>query len=120
MWPPLLLGSGDGLVDQGEPVGEGVEEDGAVQRLLGREVVQEARTPDADLVGDVVQARAAVPVLGEPVEGDLENEGLGALAALHRDGLHAGREGTPSPPGRRGRRLVTDVRLGRHGSSTYR
>jgi hypothetical protein len=58
-------------------------------------------------------------VLGEPVERDLEDEGLRALAALHRDGLHAGREGTPWPPGRRGRRLVTVVRRSRHESSTY-
>jgi hypothetical protein len=40
-------------------------------------VVQQARPADADLVGDLGQARAGVAVIGEPLERDLEDELLG-------------------------------------------
>ena len=67
-----------GLVHQGEPVVEGVEQHGAVERDLRREVVEEARRPDADLVGDVGQAGARETPLGEPLTGDHQDRVPGA------------------------------------------
>ena len=67
-------GSLDRLVDELDPVGERVEQHRAVQRFLRREVVQQARAADADLVGDLVEARAGVAVLGEAAARDLEDQ----------------------------------------------
>src|SRR6185369_14762777 len=49
-------------------VGQRALEHLAVQRLLGREVVEEAGTPDAHPGGDVVERRPLVPLLGEAVQ----------------------------------------------------
>jgi hypothetical protein len=49
----------------------------------------------------------------EPVESDLENEGLRALAVFHRDGLHAGRGVRRHHPVD-GDSCVADVRWTRH------
>ena len=51
-----------------DPVAEQALEDLAVQRVLGREVVQQARPADADAGGDVVQRGALVAVLAEAVQ----------------------------------------------------
>ena len=75
---PPLFGGGrvvDGLVDALPPVGERPLEHGLVDRVLRREVVQQARPPDADAGGDVVQRRALVAVLGEAATG-FEQDGL--------------------------------------------
>ena len=72
--PPLLP------VDRGAhqrgPLVEALEHHGPVQRVLRREVVQQARPPDPDLVGDLVQARAGVAVLGKAIERDGQDPGL--------------------------------------------
>src|SRR4029079_14336881 len=65
------------LVDEAEPIGERLEEHRAVERFLGREVVEQAGAADADLLGDLRQARAGVPVLREPLSGHLEDVFLG-------------------------------------------
>ena len=59
-----------GLVHDHEPVVERVEQHRAVQRDLRREVVEEARGADPDVVGDVGQTGAGESVLGEPLSGD--------------------------------------------------
>ena len=70
---PALAGALGRLVDEPDPVGEGVEQHRAVERFLRREVVEQARPPDPDLVGDLGQARAGVAVVGETVARDLED-----------------------------------------------
>ena len=77
---PALAGAVDRLLDELGPVGERREQHRAVERFLRGEVVQQARAPDADLVGDVVQARARVAVVAEAPQRDLEDEVLGRRA----------------------------------------
>ena len=103
---PALLDVEGRLVDELEPPPERVEHHGAVQRVLGGEVVQEALAPDPDLVGDVVEARARGPVGGEAAQRDCEDELLGAwvdrfrahrdLAARRRPLRQAGRATQPT------------------------
>src|SRR5262249_8119950 len=57
-----------GLLDLREPVGERALEHLAVQRLLRREVVQEARASDADTGCDVVEGRPLVALVREAVQ----------------------------------------------------
>ena len=54
-----------GLLDLQEPVRERPFEHLAVQRFLRGEVVEQARTPDADSRGDVVERRSLVALVGE-------------------------------------------------------
>ena len=58
-----------GPLDLGVPVAERTLEHLAVERLLRREVVQEAGPADPHGGGDVVERRALVTVLGEATEG---------------------------------------------------
>ena len=53
------------LVEAIEPVGQQVLEDLLVERFFRREVVQQARPPDADAGGDVVERGAVVAGVGE-------------------------------------------------------
>ena len=71
-----------GLVHEREPVVERVEQHGPVQRHLRREVMEQARRADADRVGDVGEAGARVPALGEALAGD----GQEGVAGAHDDG----------------------------------
>ena len=71
-------------LDEVGPVRERREEHGAVERFLRREVVQQARAPDADLVGDVVQARARETVVAEAPQRHLEDEVFGRRTGTGR------------------------------------
>ena len=64
---------GDGGVEAAEPVRQQALEDLAVQRLLGREVVQQAGPADADAGGDVVERRALVAGRREAGHGLVED-----------------------------------------------
>ncbi|MFM2077395.1 MAG: hypothetical protein RJA49_1285, partial [Actinomycetota bacterium] len=81
---PTDLGCRDHHVEALEPVAQQLLEHLAVQRVLGREVVQQARPADADTCGDVVQRRAVVPGLGKAVER------LGKNEVARRDVLRGG------------------------------
>ena len=78
---PALDQVADRVVDDREPVRERLLEHRAVERVLGREVVQQARPADPDLVGDLAQARGRQPVLGEAAPGDVEDQRLGVDGA---------------------------------------
>ena len=65
---PAPLGDADGVAEPLEPVRQQPLEDLPVEGVLRVEVVQQARPPDPDASGDVVQRRAVVAVLGEAVE----------------------------------------------------
>ncbi len=73
-----------GRLDEFEPGGEGLEDHGPVQGLLGGEVVQQAGAADPDVVGDVVQAGAVVALRGEALERDGQNLRLGVVAGHRR------------------------------------
>ena len=93
--PPVALGLLDRLLDAGGPLAEHPEEHLGVDRLLRREVVQDARPADADPRGDVVEGRAVEAPLGE-APACLDEDRLARRTG--RVGGH-GREGTgpPSP-----------------------
>ena len=57
----------------GEPVGEGSFEHLAVQSLFGGEVMQQARAPDPDELGDVVERGPLEAVLGETPQGGVQD-----------------------------------------------
>ena len=60
-----------------------------VQRFLRREVVQQARPADPDLVGDLGEARGGEAVIGEATAGHLDDQLLGPCPAGRRlHGLH--------------------------------
>ncbi len=71
----------DRVVDERAPVGEVREQDLLVERFLRREVVQEARPLDADLVGDLREAGRREAVIGEPPAGDDDDQLLGPCPA---------------------------------------
>ena len=66
---PAFAGPFGRPLDLGVPVGQRALEDLAVQRLLGREMVEEARPADADPFGDVVERGTVVAVFGEAAKG---------------------------------------------------
>ena len=70
---PTLAWPAGRLLDEIGPVGEGVDQHLAVERVLRREVVQQARPADPDLVRDVVQARSREAAFGEAGTGDGED-----------------------------------------------
>ena len=76
---PALDQVADRVVDDREPVRERLLEHRAVERVLRREVVQQARPADPDLVGDLAQARGRQPVVGEAAPGDVEDQRLGVV-----------------------------------------
>ena len=91
-----------GLVHQGEPVVERVEQHRPVERDLRREVVEEARRPDADLVGDVGETGAGEAPVGEALAGHHEDRVPGAgRRRRHPPSLRLG--------GRAGRGVDTDA-----------
>lgn len=63
--PAGTVGRLDGDLDEFDPVGERVQDHLSVELFLGWEVVEEALAADADLVGNVVEARAGKTVLSE-------------------------------------------------------
>ena len=76
---PALADALGRLVDEPEPVGEGLEQHRSVERFLRREVVEQARPSDPDLLGDLRQARAGVPMVGETMTSDIKDLFLGGL-----------------------------------------
>ena len=84
---PALAGPDDRVLDEGFPVGERVEEHLAVERVLRGVMVEQARPADPDLVGDLVEARARVPVLCESPLGHPEDD---LLRGRHVSGVRAG------------------------------
>ena len=66
-----------GLFDERVPIDERLEQHRAIERFLRREVMQQARTADPDLVGDLVEARSRISVVGEAPGGDLKDVILG-------------------------------------------
>jgi hypothetical protein len=83
-------------------------EDRRVERLLAREVVVEARSADADALGDVPQRRAFVAALGEELGRGVE-DGLGGAAGaspLAEQGRRRGRDAAGSR--RQGGSFVTN------------
>src|SRR6185312_200713 len=74
---PTLAFATLGFFDERVPTDERLEQHRAIERFLRREVMQQARTADPDLVGDLVEARSRVAVVGEAPGGDLKNVILG-------------------------------------------
>ncbi len=95
---PAVGRVGDGVVDALEPVDDVALEHLAVQRLFGREMVQEAGATNADPLRDVVQRGAVVPSLGEEVQGLVEDR----LSRRSRSGHRHGRQGYLSNGNTRG------------------
>ena len=96
---PAALFDRHRCVETAEPVRQQALEHLAVERLLGREVVQQARPPDPDAGGDVVQRRALVPGRGEADDGLVEDQlprGAGR-SGVTADGVP--RSGDPRPFG---------------------
>ena len=62
---PPCLRRVDGAAQPVEPIRQGALEDLSVEGFFRVEVVQQARPPDADAGGDVVERRAVVPGMGE-------------------------------------------------------
>ena len=88
-------------LDPLEPVGERPLEDLPVEGLLRREVVQQARAADADGLGDVVQRRAVVAVLGEARASPRPGSAPGCRAARPRHGARHGHRRPASGIGHR-------------------